>query len=181
MSVFNKDTRSLTLLSSMFNLDFGTPYLLKDMATTFSLPSNHFFYYWQCLSCATARCQDQVKRFQPPLIECIVHKQSFSISDIYKRLNCQFATSFNSSTTVNWGKDFPTYFITDKFLNRYTKILQLIPNESWKETQKKCIHHAFIPFLSDKCNPQSALCPLCSLSGLFLSDRLWSCPLMLPF
>lgn len=156
-------------------MDTGLPHAFPDIARKFALPHSHIFYFWQCVNFIHTSCREWDKRFRSSIMDRLLHAGSNTISSIYKPLLCKITPSIASSSVAHWGKDFPDPELIDKLLQWYNKVLQLIPCEYWRKTQMKILHCAYIPFLMDKSNPQSFLCPLCNQPKPTLTHCFWSC------
>lgn len=58
-----------------------------------------------------------------------------------------------------------------QILEVYAITLKLVTNESWRETQFKLMHKAYIPFSTEHSTPKEASCPWCSVSRPTLYHR----------
>lgn len=168
--------KGLVKTTSLFHLDTMKPKPFYELMIEFQLPSMHLLYHNQELSYTTYSCQDASKRFRLSMIDRLLNKCTYPISDIYKSLRSDINTNTAKVLFKNWHKGLPEVYLCDKFLEGYLKLCKCIINETWRETQFKLIHRAFIPFLSSNSPSHLAAYPQCGSKKPSLFHRFWLCP-----
>lgn len=161
--------KGLTKFSTLCNLETGLHQTFTVIVEKFYLPQSHAFHFCQSVSFIHNSCREEEK------IQSDYYRSSAPRRLLYYIWHLQTSHSKDHSyysilISNKLGRDFPDADIIEKLLLGYNKI----PNESWTETQLKILHRAYIPFLSEKNNQNSATC-LCHQARPSLTYHFWPC------
>lgn len=127
---------------------------LLQVNDQFPLPSTHLLHYNQVFCYITSCCPNASKSFYLSMIDCLLNKRTYFILDIYNSTHLDVNTTMAEALFKNWHNDLPEDDLGDKILESYLKVGKCITNKTWRETQFKWIHRAFIPFLPSNSTSQ---------------------------
>lgn len=71
----------------------------------FDLPQSHFLSIHQAVQHAASLCPNKLQRFSPSILDTLLEKQSFKISDIYKPLNIHLSKPLQATSVASWSSD----------------------------------------------------------------------------
>lgn len=139
----------------------------------FNLPTHHFLQVLQYSDFISKTCPKKNIRFQKSFLDKLLAKYRHSITDIYHPLNEKFTKPIHKTSIKSWIADGQANI--ENILKSYRITRNIIPNESWRETQFKLMHRAYYPFSSKLPSTTGASCPWCSLHKPSLLHHLWLC------
>lgn len=167
--------KKVTKYVQLFNFDQKRIKTFEEVGGEMNIPSAHYLICLQIRTHLKSKTKDLAKAFAHTIINKLTQK-TYAIIDIFPSLSRIFYKRAGHRPEKGWKKDFPGENMENNFLKGYYKISRLAINESWRETQFKILHRAYIPFLHIPDQSKKVKCPKCLMDRPTLQHKLWSCP-----
>lgn len=174
-------SNGLTKVVSIYQGTSGRFKPFRSLASEFSLPSKHIFFYFQLIDYLKACYGPKSDPFQKSFIDTVLLQNDYSITNLYSYLIQHQSAKYHLKPFHKWSGILGDEELSEKILEGYRQVRKLTISETWRETQFKIIHRAYYPFYFTKDNPSQMKCPWCSEPRPTLLHRLWDCTAITTF
>lgn len=168
--------QQLKHFAQLFDLHKGNAKLFFQTLDHYELPQHHFLLIHLAVQHVSRLCPNKIQRFQTSILDTLLERQQFKISDIYKPLNTCFSRPLLTTSVASWNSDLNSPEAVSRIISGYNSTCSYVTNEFWREQQFKIMHRAYIPALPPTQQSHKHLCPLCSQEKPSLLHRLWLYP-----
>lgn len=111
----------------------------------YKLPRHHFLLIHQAVQHVSRLCPNKIQHFETSILDTLLERQQFKISDIYKPLNMHLSKPLLATSIASWNSDLNSPEAVSRIISGYNSTRSYVTNEFWREQQFKIMHRAYIP------------------------------------